>query len=197
MLPPSRSILRALMVRMILLVLYGRPGEALRLRCCDVDQNERVLTIWDTKFFKSRLAPIGGALSEALEIYRKQRQSLPMHVGVRSTFFATASGKAISLGSLERVFAQLREHAGIRRPSTDRWQPRLHDMRHSFAVHRLIAWYREGVDVQARLPLLATYLGHQNLSGTQTYLTMTPELLAEASLRFERYASVGKEDKNV
>ncbi len=62
------------------------------------------------------------------------------------------------------------------------------------AVHRVVAWYREGVDVEVRLPLLATYLGHVNLSGTQSYLTMTPELLAEASLRFERYAVVGKEN---
>jgi hypothetical protein len=62
------------------------------------------------------------------------------------------------------------------------------------AVHRVIAWYREGVDVEARLPLLAAYLGHVNVSGTQIYLTMTPALLAEASLRFERYTSVGKEN---
>lgn len=66
-------------------------------------------------------------------------------------------------------------------------------MRRTFAVHRLIAWYREGADVQARLPLLATYLGHVNLAGTQTYLTMTAELLAEASQRFERYGSPSRE----
>jgi integrase/recombinase XerD len=69
-------------------------------------------------------------------------------------------------------------------------------MRHAFAVHRLIAWYREGADVQAYLPLLATYLGHVNVSGTQAYLTMTPELLAEASKRFERYAAIGDEEKH-
>ena len=67
-------------------------------------------------------------------------------------------------------------------------------MRHAFAVHRVVAWYREGADVQACLPLLATYLSHVNLSGTQTYLTMTAELLGEASLRFERYAALGQED---
>ena len=61
-------------------------------------------------------------------------------------------------------------------------------------MHRLVTWYREGVDVQACLPLLSSYLGHVNVSGTQTYLTMTPELLAEASKRFERYADVGKEE---
>lgn len=66
--------------------------------------------------------------------------------------------------------------------------------RHAFAVHRLIAWYRAGANVQAMLPPLSTYLGHLNVSGTQTYLTMTPELLAEASLRFEGYASMTKED---
>ena len=62
------------------------------------------------------------------------------------------------------------------------------------AVHRVVAWYREGIDVEVRLPLLATYLGHVDLSGTQRYLTMTPELLAEASWRFEQYASVGEEN---
>jgi site-specific recombinase XerD len=70
-------------------------------------------------------------------------------------------------------------------------------MRHAFAVHRVIAWYREGADVQACLPLLATYLGHINLSGTQTYLTMTHQLLSEASLRFERYAALDQEDDHV
>ena len=69
-------------------------------------------------------------------------------------------------------------------------------MRHTFAVHRLIAWYREGADVQACLPLLSTYLGHVNVSGTQAYLTMTPELLAEASKRFERYAAIGAEEEH-
>jgi len=64
--------------------------------------------------------------------------------------------------------------------------------RHTFAVHRLIAWYREGTDVQTHLPFLATYMGHVNLSGTQTYLTMTPELLARASQRFEHYALSGE-----
>jgi integrase len=94
---------------------------------------------------------------------------------------------------LERIFRRLRVHAGIKRPAADRWQPRLHDLRHTFALDRLIAWYREGADVQACLPLLATYLGHVNVSGTQTYLTMTPALLTEASQRFERYAAIAAE----
>ena len=70
--------------------------------------------------------------------------------------------------------------------------PRLHDLRHSFAVHRLTAWYREGADVQRLLPALSTYLGHSDLEGTKVYLSMTPELLQQASLRFARYAAGGQ-----
>jgi site-specific recombinase XerD len=155
-----------------------------------VDLHQRLLSIWNTKFFKSRLVPIGTELCTALEKYRTQREQLQKSCGSRSAFFAARSGNAISLQRLEKVFARLREHAAIQRPATDRWQPRLHDLRHTMAVHRVVGWYREGVDVQARLPLLAAYLGHVNLSGTQTYLTMTAELLSAAAQRFERYAAV-------
>jgi site-specific recombinase XerD len=195
----DRSPLQHTMFRTVLLVLYGaglRPSEGLRLRCCDVDLNDRVLAIWDTKFFKSRLVPIGTALTVALQTYLNARKDLPMPADGRSAFFASRSGGAISLSRLENVFVRLREHAGIRSPPSARWQPRLHDMRHAFAVHRLVAWYREGADVQACLPLLSTYLGHANVSGTQAYLTMTPELLANASKRFERYAAVGDKENH-
>ena len=192
-----RSPLQHTTFRTLLLVLYGaglRPSEGLRLRCCDVDLDERILAIWDTKFFKSRLVPIGAALAVALGTYRKAREVLPLPAGARSAFFASRTGGAIKLSRLEKVFVRLREHADVRNPPGARWQPRLHDMRHAFAVHRLVAWYREGADVQACLPLLSIYLGHVNVSGTQAYLTMTPELLAEASKRFERYAAVGLEE---
>jgi len=195
----KRSPLQHLTFRALLLVLYGaglRPGEGLRLRCCDVDLGERVLAVWGTKFFKSRLVPIGIDLGRALQTYQAERFRLPMPAGVNSAFFASGAGRAITLQSLEAVFVRLRDHAGVRRPPDARWQPRLHDLRHAFAVHRLIAWYRDGADVQACLPLLATYLGHVNVSGTRTYLTMTSELLAEASRCFERYAALGNEEKN-
>ena len=192
-----RSTVDPLTYRTLLLVLYGaglRAGEGLRLRCCDVDHGKRILAVWDTKFFKSRLVPIGTDLAKIVDKHWTARQHLPMPAGTRSALFASRTGDVISLGRLEKVFRRLREHAGIRRPPQARWQPRLHDLRHAFAVHRLIAWYREGADVQACLPLLATYLGHVNVSGTQAYLSMTPELLAEASKRFERYAALGKEE---
>ena len=118
-----------------------------------------------------------------------------MPADARSAFFASRTGGAITLSRLQKVFVRLREHAEVQRPEGARWQPRLHDMRHAFAMHRLLAWYRQGVDVQACLPLLSTYLGHVNLSGTQAYLTMTPELLAEASKRFESYAAIGEQEQ--
>jgi site-specific recombinase XerD len=128
-----------------------------------------------------------------LGTYCPARESLPKPAGARSAFFAARSGYAVSRQQLEKVFRRLRPHAGMRRPVTERWRPRLHDLRHTMAVHRVIAWYREGVDGEARLPLLAASLGHVNVSGTQISLTMTPELLAEALWCFERYAAVGKE----
>jgi site-specific recombinase XerD len=195
----SHSSLQHMTFRKLLLVLYGaglRPSEGLHLRCCDVDLDECVLAVWDTKFFKSRLVPIGRILAESLSAYHKARQHLPMPAGVRSAFFATHTGGPIALNRLEKVFVRLRQHAGIQRPPGARWQPRLHDLRHTFAVHRLTAWYREDADVQALLPLLSTYLGHVNISGTQAYLTMTHELLAEASRRFERYAAIGDKEEN-
>ena len=195
-----RFPLRHTTFRTLLLIPYGaglRPGEGLRLRCRDVDLHERVLTISDTKFFKSRLVPIGSALTEVLFAYSRERRHLPMPDGAHSAFFASHTGKPVSLGQLERVFSRLRVQAAVHGPPGGaRRQPRLHDARHTFAVHRLVAWYREGADVQACLPLLATYLGHVNLSGTQAYLPMTPELLDEASKRFARYALVEEQEND-
>ena len=89
---------------------------------------------------------------------------------------------------MEQAFVRLRTYSGVGRSDGARYQPRLHDLRHSFAVHRLTSWYQQGANVQHLLPHLATYLGHVSLAATQIYLTMTPELLRAASVRFELYA---------
>ena len=102
-------------------------------------------------------------------------------------FFVTKLGARIPIRLLQRAFRRLRAQAGVRREGGARCQPRLHDLRHAAAVHRLTAWYREGKDVQRLLPLLSTYLGHVDIASTQLYLTMTPELLHEASKRFAKY----------
>jgi site-specific recombinase XerD len=186
-------------LRTLLLLLYGaglRVGEALSLRCCDVNLVERLLSIWDTKFFKSRLVPIGGQLSRVLAEYLSLRETLPFPEVERSSLFVFRTGKPLSYASVRYAFAHLRRRAAVRRPTGDHRQPRIHDLRATFAVHRLTAWYREGANVQARLPLLATYLGHSSVAGTVCYLSMTPVLLSEAALRFQRYALPPKENDN-
>ena len=186
-------------LRLLLLVLYAtglRAGEALRLRDCDVDLRDRLLTIWNSKFFKSRFVPIGTDLCRALAQYQTDRPRRPLADGDRSVFFATRQGRAISIGRLEHAFTRLLRHTGVGHGCLGH-RPRPHDLRATFAVHRLIAWYRENADVQARLPLLSTYLGHVNVSATSVYLTMTAELLGEASARFERYARPAQEAAHV
>jgi integrase len=178
--------------RTLLILLYGtglRISEALSLTLADVDLPASLLTIRDTKFFKTRLVPVGPQLTAILESYAKTRRLLPRPAQNDSAFFSTRTGNALTLGSTDRIFRLLCECAGIRRTDGGRFQPRLHDIRHTFAIRRLVAWYRKGEDVQRLLPFLSTYMGHVDVTGTQRYLTMTPELLHEASLRFQRYAT--------
>ncbi|OGS02648.1 MAG: integrase [Elusimicrobia bacterium RIFCSPLOWO2_12_FULL_59_9] len=184
--------LRPAIMRALLLLLYGsglRIGEALALTLADVDLSAGLLHIRDSKFFKSRLVPIGSRLVAELEGYaRKRRQVLPCPGGVDSAFFATRKGTAMSVRQADVVFRRLRGWADVHREPQARYQPRIHDIRHTFAVHRMTSWYRQGADVQRLLPRLSTYLGHDNIVFTQRYLTMTLELLQEANHRFERYA---------
>jgi integrase/recombinase XerD len=186
-----QSPLRADTMRSLLLLLYGtgmRIGEALSLRLPDVDLVERLLTVHDTKFFKTRLVPIGPRLTTVLSDYLSRRRQLPLPAGETSAFFATRTGIHLEYRVVNKLFGRLRQAAEVRREPTARYQPRIHDIRHAATVHRVIAWYRAGADVQRLLPQLATYLGHVDIRSTQRYLSMTPELLKEASLRFERYA---------
>ena len=188
--------LRPSTFRTFLLLLYGtglRSCEARRLRLCDVDLDQCLLWVWDTKFFKNRIVPFGTDLRTALLAYRETRLALPTPCADRSAFLASACGGSLSARCVSRNFPRVRDHAGIRHPPTARWQPRIHDLRHSFALGRLTSWYRQGKDVQRLLPVLSTYLGHSSIAGTQAYLTMTPELLAEASRRFQRYAEPDSE----
>ena len=108
--------------------------------------------------------------------------------------FLTRTGTPVARHTAENVFSRLRVRAGVLNQDGSRYQPRLHDLRHAFAVHRLVSWYRQGADVQRLLPQLATYLGHVHIAATQRYLTLTPELLHEASQRFERYACGGQHE---
>jgi integrase len=106
---------------------------------------------------------------------------------------ATYDGRIVTHLTAELAFKRIRYEAGVKRTDGFYFQPRLHDFRHTFAVRRLVTWYREGKNVQRLLPHLATYLGHVSIRETSRYLTMTKELLDEASHRFELYASPGGE----
>lgn len=178
-------------LRTILLLLYGaglRGQEALGLTITDVDLPNALLTVRDTKFFKSRLVPVSQHLTGVLTEYARWRALTHPLAGADSCFFLSKQGAAIRRRTLEHAFQRLREHAGVRRSEAARFQPRLHDLRHTFAVHRLTAWYQQGADVQRLLHHLSVYLGHAHLAATQVYLTMTPELLQQAGKRFDRYA---------
>jgi len=178
-------------LRAILFVLYGaglRRGEALGLSVADVNLVNSILTIRDTKFFKSRLVPIGPDLTKVLSDYVRWRNDTHPAADAQSNFFIGRQGRKIHRWTLQDAFEQLREYAGVRRADGGRYQPRLHDLRHTFAVHRLTAWYRQGADVQRLIYHLSIYLGHARLSHTQVYLTMTPELLQRAGNLFEQYA---------
>ena len=183
--------LQAHTLRAILLLLYGaglRVSEAVALTLEDVDLSNAVITIRDTKFNKTRLVPLGHELNQVITQYAASRNH-DGHVQTGSApFFVLRRGGPVPVQLVEQRFKYLREHVGVTRTDGARYQPRLHDLRHSFSVHRLTSWYQQGADVQKMLPLLATYLGHVNIAATQVYLTMTPELLQAASVRFERYA---------
>jgi site-specific recombinase XerD len=177
--------------RAVLLLLYGaglRIGEAVALTLEDVDLPAAVITIRDTKFHKTRLVPIGLKLNQAMAQYASQRKAAGHSQNADAPFFVLRRGASLSVQIMEQAFTRLRKYAGVGRADGARYQPRLHDMRHSYAVHRLTSWYQQGADVQKLLPHLATYLGHVSIGATQVYLTMTPELLHAASVRFERYA---------
>jgi len=183
-------------LRALLLLLYGaglRLGEAIRLNVKDVDLDQALLTVRRTKFYKMRLVPLGRDLTQVLIEYRRNRV-LRHESSADRSFFQMRNGQRLQHLTVERTFRLLRRIAQVSRPGGARRQPRLHDLRHAAAVHRLIAWYRRGADLQYLLPRLATYLGHKDLSGTQHYLTLTPTLLRQASKRFERYAGGRRHD---
>lgn len=184
---PYKTLSEPMTTKAVLLLLYGtgvRIREAIELNDDDVDLAQRVITIRKTKFFKNRLVPFGSELQQVLRTYVKQRT-----ISVaEQPFFTSRSGERLNQNTFTKLFRRLCIHADISRENA-RYQPRLHDLRHTFAVHRLTTWYQQGADVQRLLPKLSTYLGHVNISGTQLYLSMTPELLRAAGNRFAQYAA--------
>jgi site-specific recombinase XerD len=173
-------------IQMILIVLYGmglRLLELINLDRTHVNLTDSLITVHQGKFGKTRLLPIGSQLQRALQGYISRRPTSPAN----TPFFTNRAGGRIKPSTLQHNYRKLCCRAQISRSDGGRYQPRLHDLRHTFAVHRLTSWYRQGADVQKLLPQLSAYLGHVNIQATQVYLTMTPELLQQAGNRFEQY----------
>lgn len=191
---PGHSRLVPAMYRTLLLLLYGtgmRIGEALRLTLQDVDLTERIITLRCTKFFKTRLVPIGPKLTDELAAHLERRGLLAMPPDKAAPLFASRGVRGWCYPRVIAMFQHVRRAAGINCPIGEPRPPRLHDLRHTAAVHRVVAWYHSGQDVQRLLPQLATYLGHLDIRSTQRYLRMTPELLEAANQRFALYAMGG------
>lgn len=190
----GRSPIEEDVLRIFLLLLYStglRLGEALALTRSDVDLHQAYLHIHGTKFFKSRLVPFGKDLTNLLTGYVFRRHECH-NASMDAPLFRFEDGSPLSQSAARNAFRRMRKYAGLWREGGAWRQPRLHDLRHTAAVHRLISWYQSGANLQDMLPKLATYLGHVDLSSTQRYLTMTPELLDLASRRFEQYAIGGR-----
>jgi integrase/recombinase XerD len=193
----ARTPIEAGTFRALLLLLYGtglRIGEALALNLNDFDLEFTSLCVKDSKFFKTRLVPLNKDLQNVMTQYLNVNH-VCHNASLDIPLFCFCDGRGLSQSAVRSTFRRLRKIAAVARDDGSRYQPRIHDLRHTAAVHRLIAWYQSGANLQDLLPKLATYLGHVSLASTQHYLTMTPELMQQASNCFERYARGGYSDE--
>ncbi|MGZ8172895.1 MULTISPECIES: tyrosine-type recombinase/integrase [Methylobacter] len=169
-----------------------RVSEAVHLLDTDVDLKCGMLTIRQTKFAKSRQVPMHPSTTEVLRQYRSQRNSTievtdetPFFVGTRGQLL----GHGLSLRQVSRVFIDLCDHLGwINRGAHD--GPRIHDLRHTFVVRRVMLWHAQGVDVDQQMLALSTYVGHAMVTNTYWYLTGIPELMAVAAEKFEAFTQM-------
>lgn len=182
----SRSGLRSLTYETLIGLLAAtglRPGEALALDEPDVDLQQGILAVRQTKFGKSRFVPVAESVRGSLRRYAARRDAL---VPERNTpaFLVSAHGRRVDGCAARRTFAKLSQGIGIRAPSKGRHigcGPRLQDLRHTFATRRIVAWYRGGLDVGRLMPGLSTYLGHGRVQDTYWYIEAVPELLQLAT----------------
>ena len=162
-----------------------RSSEALHLRLGDVDLQNAVLTVRGTKFGQSRLVPLHPSTNKQLTRYRSRRDRYLLDSDASDYFFVSKRGNRLDGAEVRRTFYALSRKIGLRGPS-DSQGPRIHDFRHRFAIQTLVNWYRSGEDVERRISVLSTYLGHVHLADTYWYLTGCPELMGLAVKRLER-----------
>jgi integrase/recombinase XerD len=192
----KRPPFRAVLYRTLILILYCtgiRFGEALRLRIRDVDTRSAVFFV-DTFKGRSRWVPFHHSLSRELEKYLAARGRYAS-LDPDDRFFVGADRRRLPVNTASETLSRLYKLGGLK-PEKGRAGPRPYDLRHAFAIHRLSRWYRQGVDLHARLPWLSAYMGHLDIIGTETYLNTTPELLALAGNRLRRRYKNVDEDKS-
>jgi integrase/recombinase XerD len=187
-LAPSHSTpLRPEVTRLAIVLLFTtgmRRGELLNLTLGDYNRGEATLHIRETKFFKSRVLPINPQIADEIENYlrARARKRLPTPPQTPLIWNATQGGRAYTGTGLHYCLQPLLKQCDIRTPKGQ--PPRIHDFRHSFAVNALMRWYRKGSDVETKLPLLATYLGHGSSLSTHHYLHFIEPLRTATSKRF-------------
>jgi len=186
------------MVQAILKTIYFlglRPSEAIRLSVSDIHLHDgKYALIRETKFYKSRIVPFNSQVAMMFSSLMNWRCKQGIHLCPESPLFVDKRGNSYKLDSIQRAFRLICNAAGIHRSDRETFHSdvRLTDLRHTFATNRITTWYKEGRDVQAMLPLLSTYLGHDNLNSTAVYISFTSELLQEASKKFELYHKSNK-----
>lgn len=156
-----------------------RASEAIRLDCNDVDWTHKLVVVRGSKFGKSREVVLHDTVMRALCRYATHRDRVHPRPQTPS-FFVSLAGTRLIYNNVHGTFARLLRIAGIQRAKA-----RVHDLRHTFIVRTILRWYREGVDVDARMPVLSTYVGHRNPSSTYWYLSATPELMAFVGRKVE------------
>jgi site-specific recombinase XerD len=162
-------------------------AEIVGLRLGDIREASDTIDIRDTKFFKSRRLPLSPSAMAVLRRYLLARRQALAPTDADSPLFWHQKGGYAYI-TANHLMRRVMRSAGLK-PDTGRAGPRIHDLRHSFVVHRMIEWYRDDINVQARLPYLWTYLGHRDLHSTLVYITITQELLHRASERFRVFGA--------
>ena len=191
-----RGGIRPLMysTRFGLIVAAGlRLSEALQLKVCDVDLDEATITVPQTKFHKARCLPIAASVVQALVRYRDRRDR-HADPSAAAPFFASGNGGILPKRTVENVFVRMRPSLHWRARG-DHPHPRIHDLRHTFAVRRVQRWHETGASIEHGMFWLCTYLGHAKISDTYWYLTGVPELMELVGSKFERFACAGGSDE--
>lgn len=185
-----RSNISPYMVQTVLFITYAlglRISETLSIKLGDIDMNNLVITLRGTKFYKSRLVTFNTQVKTVLRAFMEWRINHNQSCFTDAELFLNDENRFVSSACIEEIFGKIRVKARIKRDDGGRYQPRIHDLRHTFAVNRLINCYKKGIDPQKYLPILSVYMGHAHYAHTSAYLTMTDALLQQANKRFESY----------